>query len=172
MDFWLIAYILVCVVVGGYAVSTLYKRSQTIGAMISLVLLIAIFAFYGLRWFQGGSLKGTTKDGKTPWPPIVNMCPDFMVTHKDNTKIYCYDAGNVYGLKTATGVTGITTGLTINGISGQSAFLIKDPGASKDARTTMKQNIENILSDSSANRIRWEGAWDGQRVDQDKIPNP
>jgi hypothetical protein len=169
MDFWLIVYILICVVVGGYAVSTLYKRSQTIGAMISLVLLIAIFAFYGLRWFQGGNLKGTTKDGKLPWPPIVNMCPDFMVTHKDSSgKIYCYDAGNVYGLKSITDVTGLSSGLTINGISGQSAFLIKDP--SSTSATTLKSNMNTILTDSTANKIRWEGVWDGQRTDTTRIP--
>ena len=170
MDFWLIAYMLISVVVGGFAVSTLYKRGQTIGAMISVVLLILIFVFYGLRWFSGGNFKGTTKSGKIAWPPIVNMCPDFMVSWKDSTtsSIYCYDAGNVYGLKTATGVTGVTTGLTINGISGQSAFLIKGPSGS----TTLKSNLDNIVRDSTGNQMRWEGVWDGQLTKKEAAPTP
>ncbi len=162
---------LISVVVGGFAVSTLYKRGQTIGAMISLVLLILIFVFYGLRWFSGGNLKGTTSSGKIAWPPIVNTCPDFMVSWKDSTtnSIYCYDAGNVYGLKTATGVTGVSTGLTINGISGQSAFLIKGPAASS---TTLRSNLDTILRDNTANQMRWEGVWDGQLSKKQAAPIP
>jgi hypothetical protein len=173
MDFWLIAYMLISVVVGGFAVSTLYKRGQTIGAMISLVLLILIFIFYGLRWFSGGKLKGTT-NGKIAWPPIVNMCPDFMVSWKDSTNgnIYCYDAGDVYGLKadgSTANVQGITRGLTINGKSGQSAFLIKGPSASS---TTLKSNLDIILRDTKANQIRWEGVWDGQTSKSANAPTP
>jgi hypothetical protein len=50
MDFWVIFYSLICVVVGGGAVSFLYNRNQSIGAMIALVLLILIFILFGLRW--------------------------------------------------------------------------------------------------------------------------
>ena len=168
MDFWLIAYILLCVVIGGYSVSTLYKRSQTIGAMITLVLLILIFTFYGLRWFQGGNLKGTTK-GNVPWPPIVNMCPDFMVAWKNTDgRMYCYDAGNVYGLK-SNNDSNLISSLTINGISGQTAYKIK--GITKD-ETTLKSNFENIIRASPGNSIRWEGVWDGQTANSKNIVVP
>jgi hypothetical protein len=144
------------------------------GAMISVVLLILIFVFYGLRWFSGGNLKGTTSNGKIAWPPIVNMCPDFMVSWKDSTNgnIYCYDAGDVYGLKAdgnTANVQGITRGLTINGISGQSAFLIKGPAASS---TTLKSNLDTILRDNTANQMRWEGVWDGQLTKKEAAPTP
>lgn len=166
MDFWLIAYIILCVVLGGYSVSTLYKRTQTIAAMITLVLLLLIFTFYGLRWFKGGNLKGTTKDGEVTWPPIVNMCPDFMVAWKNTDgRTYCYDAGNVYGLKTSTD-SNLTSNLTINGVSGQSAYKIK--GTTKD-ETTMKSNFENVIRNNPGNGIRWEGVWDGQTANAKKI---
>ena len=57
----------------------LYNRGQTMGAMILLVLILLVFFFFGLRWFPGGNLNGT-QPGKMAWPPIVNMCPDFMVS--------------------------------------------------------------------------------------------
>ena len=168
MDFWVIAYILLFVVLGGYSVSTLYKRAQTIGAMVTLVLLLLIFTFYGLRWFQAGKLKGTTK-GNVTWPPIVNMCPDFTVAWKNTDgRMYCYDAGNVYGLKTNTN-SNLTSSLTINGISGQSAYKIK--GNTKD-ETTLKSNFENIIRSEPGNGIRWEGVWDGQTANSKKIATP
>jgi hypothetical protein len=190
MDFWLIAYIVICVVVGGMFVSNLYKRNQSVAAMTCIVLLILIFTFYGLRWFKGGALKGSTPDPKAPWPPIVNMCPDFLVGWTDpNTKyVYCYDAANVYGLKTASDQTPFFTGqkLTINGVSGQSAFLIKNPDANKNA-TNLKMDTDgkrwpllnaflrdtrSITQITNGPSIRWEGVWDGSSATADAAPLP
>jgi hypothetical protein len=190
MDFSLIAYIVICVVVGGMFVSNLYKRMQSTAAMISLVFLILVFTFYGLRWFKDGSLKGSTADPKAPWPPIVNMCPDFLVSWTDpNTKyIYCYDAANVYGLKTATDSTPFFVGqkLTINGVPGQSAFLIKNPNANKNATSlrmdpdgkrwpllgAYSKDIRSITNMTNGQFIRWEGVWDGSSSTPDAAPLP
>jgi hypothetical protein len=189
MDFWIILYILICVVTGGMAVSNLYKRMQNSAAMISLVLLILIFTFFGLRWFKDGSLKGSQPNAKAPWPPIVNMCPDFLVAWTDpNTKyVYCYDAANVYGLKTATDRTAFFKGdLTINGVSGQSAFLIKNPDENKNA-TNLKMDagakrwpllgafnndIRSITGLTNGQFIRWEGVWDGSAATPNAAPLP
>lgn len=169
MDYSLIAYILLSVVVGGYAVSTLYQRNQTIGAMISLVLLILIFIFFGLRWFQGGSLKGTKTDGKTPWPPIVNACPDFMVSWKDSTGTYCYDAGDLYSLKRAPSGGSIAASLPItNQGNTESALRLTTTSTSTPAPVTLKKDIsDNVLRVSPT--LRWEGVWDGQRLNSEKI---
>ena len=169
MDFSLIVYILLSVVVGGYAVSTLYQRNQTIGGMISIVLLILIFIFFGLRWFQGGSLKGTKKDGKVAWPPIVNACPDFMVSWKDSNGVYCYDAGDVYGMKKAPSGGSIIASLPItNQGSTESALRLKSTGT--PAGTTLKTDINNVIGTYPT--IRWEGVWDGQRLNREKILVP
>jgi hypothetical protein len=189
MDFTLIAYILICVVVGGMFVSNLYKREQSKAAMITLVLLILIFTFYGLRWFKDGALKGSTSDPKAPWPPIVNMCPDFLVAWTDpNTKyVYCYDAANVYGLKTATDRTDFFKGdLTINGVPGQSAFLIKNPTANTNATSlrmdpdgkrwpllgAFLRDTRGITQMTNGQFLRWEGVWDGSSATAAAAPLP
>ena len=178
MDFWVILYSLICVVVGAGSVSFLYKRDQSIAAMIALVLLILVFVFYGLRWFPGGNLNGTKPAGG-PWPPIVNMCPDFMASHVDSAtnKVYCYDAANIYNMKTATAGTAGTAGLaatspTINGAT-QAAYLLQDPTATNKnpLKTTLRNGASTLTQDSNGKYVRWEGVWDGRSVTTDRIPS-
>ena len=184
MDFWVILYSLVCVVVGGGFVSMLYNRGQTMGAMILLVLILLVFFFFGLRWFPGGNLNGT-QPGKMAWPPIVNMCPDFMVswTNKANGKVYCYDAANIYNLQAASAAPPLAAGLTIGTSSNQSAYLLKDPTqgaatstlAAAPARwplvSAMSTNSSSVLT-NTAKYLRWEGVWDGQTLSAAKAPLP
>lgn len=172
MDFWVILYSLICVVVGAGSASFLYKRGQSMAAMIALVLLILVFVFYGLRWFPGGTLNGTKPAGG-PWPPIVNMCPDFMASFVDSSnKVYCYDAANVYNMKSATaGTAGLAaTSPTINGVS-QAAYLLQDPTATNKnpLKTTLKNSASTLTQDSNGKYVRWEGVWDGRSVTTDRI---
>jgi len=178
---------MICVIVSGGSVNFLYKRGQTMGAIGALVLLILIFIFFGLRWFPGGNLNGSQAQAQS-WPPIVNMCPDFMVSWKNpsDNKIYCYDANNVYGLQTAPAATPLISALTIGSASGQSAYLIKDPaqnsGKAPASLATDSSNfwpMAKMLSTTASNVLtptakymRWEGVWDGSILKADKIPLP
>jgi hypothetical protein len=174
MDYWVILYILVCVVVGGSTVAFLYKRGQTMGSMVFLVLILSVFIFYGMRWFPGGNLNGT-KPKNLPWPPIVNMCPDFTVAWTDPTtkNVYCYDAANIYGLQTATASSAVASGLTINGASGQSGLKLKaaNPGKFTKLSQDTAGTVWPVLSTANMNSIitstpslRWEGVWDGRNL--------
>jgi hypothetical protein len=174
MDFWVILYSLICVVVGGGAVSFLYKRNQSIAAMITLVLLLLVFILFGLRWFPGGSLNGSQPKAGA-WPPIVNMCPDFMASWKDGAKVYCYDAANLYGLR-VTSNTNFESGKTINSLSGQSAILLQNPSATtpetkNPLQNKLKKTPTDITSNSATSLIRWEGVWDGRLVTADRVPS-
>ena len=172
MDFWVILYSLVCVVVGAGTSSFLFKRGQSIAAMIALVLLILVFVFYGLRWFPGGNLNGS-KPAAGVWPPIVNMYPDFMASWVDPTnKVYCYDAANTYGLKTST-ASGLISGLNINSVTGQSAYLLQNPtgadvGTKNPLQTTLTTNPTTLTAGSPF--VRWEGVWDGRSMNPKRIP--
>ncbi len=176
MDFTIIVYILLCVVIGGGIVSSFYNEGQKAAAFTALALLILVFVFFGLRWFKDGSFKGT-KQGTVPWPPIVNMCPDFLSSWTDsNGNIYCYDASNVYELKT-NNCCSLTTGLTINGISGQSAFRIKVPTASTNADKYPLLNLfktapQNVVGSGDGKYLKWEGVWDGRTATPQNAPLP
>lgn len=191
MDFYFVLYILISAVLGLSAVSWLYRRQQTTGAILTLALLALIFAFYGLRWFSAGGLKGPETPGQ--WPPIVNVCPDFLVAYKDaaTSKLYCYDANNVYGLKTAQQNTSaqLINPLTINGVTNQSGLFLKDGTidtnnaitklSNKDADrkypfvTAIKNSPSSVFTGTSGlQMLRWEGVWDGSSATAEKAPLP
>jgi hypothetical protein len=73
-----IAYIFVCIVLGLGTTMMLMQSARPIAGVICLILFIFIFIFYGRRWFGKnltGSYSGT-------WPPIINMCPDYLLYFK------------------------------------------------------------------------------------------
>jgi len=174
----MILYLLVSVAIAASAFNFMMKRGQGTGASIFMVLFIIIFIYYGIRWF-GSNIFNAADSVKVAWPPIVNMCPDFMVMWtdtQDGGKVYCYDAKNLYELKTAGSNFGLTSQLTINNVAGQSAYLIKNPtqntGATDLASDTngsrwpfaykLLNNLNSITtSGGKSNLMRWEGVWDG-----------
>ena len=74
----LIMYILFCIFIGLGGLTRLIKMDRTISAVVYLILVVLIFTLFGLRWFgkDGGA------DSTTQWPPIVNMCPDYLTAFK------------------------------------------------------------------------------------------
>jgi hypothetical protein len=80
MDYSFIAYIFVCIVIGLGTFSQLTKMDRYWAAILSLILFILIFVFYGMRWFRGTS-SAFSYTGS--WPPIINMCPDYLVYFKN-----------------------------------------------------------------------------------------
>jgi len=177
ISFWMIIYIVVCVVTATTSVNFLLQRGQQIAAMILLVLLILIYIFYGMKWFKK---ENAQTPGTIQWPPIVNMCPDFMVSWTGpDGKIYCYDSSNIYNL--SVGSNGLDT-VTINGTS-KPAYLIKNPSANtaaKDltadtngARWPLADKLLHTPQTVTTNSyLRWEGVWDGSNKTEKNIPVP
>jgi hypothetical protein len=89
MDYLFLAYIFVCIALGLGVFSQLNSSGRTWAGILSLILLILIFVFYGQRWFEGTSGKFSTTPGS--WPPIINMCPDYLVYYKHGAKDTCVD---------------------------------------------------------------------------------
>jgi hypothetical protein len=147
------------------------RRQQTVASMLVLVLLILVFIFFGLRWFPGGNLNGT-KPAKVPWPPIVNMCPDFMVTTTVDGKVYCYDSNNVYNLKEVQSPTAPL--VKMDATKPETAYLIKDPNAptTNPLKDAFKNTLSTLLTSSDAKFLRWEGVWDGYSATPDNAPTP
>lgn len=190
MDYWFIAYLVICICVGGGLVAYMYNRGQNIGAMILLVLLIAVYAFFGLRWFDGTTLKGSTPAGAgKAWPPVVNLCPDFMTAVKAGTTaasapgndMYCIDSNSVYNIEadplnpgifenvytssTSTAKRGIKIGSYVAGPPKKYTSPLK-------TATTPVTDISMISTGSNVKNIRWEGVYDGQTFNGPAIPTP
>ena len=177
MDYWFIAYIVICICSGGGLVAYLYNREQNLAAMVLLILLVCVYAFYGLRWFKGGELKGSSS-GQQQWPPIVNLCPDFMAAVKGTdgstppqpgtaVNTYCYDPTNTYSL-TSTGLRQFVPSGSTKPVYGMKIY----DGASKKYPLTTATSIADITTDSNNQAIRWEGVWDGRNFATGLMPKP
>jgi hypothetical protein len=164
MDYWFIAYLLICFAIAGTFLRMFASSGQTTASILSLLLLIAIFVFYGLRWFKNSELKGASAAGGVAWPPIVNACPDFMVTYTSTApgtsgNIYCYDAGNIYNFQNSNPDTVINS-VVVNGAGtdAQKVLLAKN-STSSPLYTAFKDNTyQNLVGKTM---LTWEGVWDG-----------
>jgi hypothetical protein len=88
MDFSFIAYILISVVLGLTLFTTLNNSGRTWAGIVTLILTILILVFYGMRWFRGTETVFTYTGN---WPPIINMCPDYLVYFRRGTQDTCVD---------------------------------------------------------------------------------
>jgi hypothetical protein len=87
MRYSMIAYILLCIVVGLTLFQKLNASGRTWSAILAVILFILIFVFYGMRWFG----ENPASIYKGVWPPIINMCPDYLVYYKNAGKDTCVD---------------------------------------------------------------------------------
>lgn len=88
MDFFFILYVFICIVIGLGLFRFLTNSGRNWAAFLVLVLSILIFVFYGMRWFEGTQ---STFRYSGPWPPSINMCPDYLVYFNNDGKDTCVD---------------------------------------------------------------------------------
>ncbi len=174
LNWYLVLYYVVCILIAANVGGWLYNRGQPIGALISLALLLLIFIFFGLRWFNTPEKQKEVPkcdDSDNPnasssrrtcptFPPSINLCPDFMVAYTEPSgRVLCYDVNNTYEMKKATGA-GLLTGLTINGVAGQSAHT-----SGMELVNTIKNTPTVLTGDPKGKYVRWEGVFDGRTVE-------
>lgn len=92
MDYSFIAYVFLCLVIGIGGVTTLHKQERPYSAVLCFVLFVMVFTFFGRRWFRGTSSAATYTGS---WPPLINMCPDYLVYFKNGAQDACVDISGV-----------------------------------------------------------------------------
>lgn len=80
MNFYMVWFIIVAILVGGIGTWKIYQSERSISALLFLVGSILVFVFYGIRWFD---TKGTAFNPvPAQWPPYINTCPDYLTYYK------------------------------------------------------------------------------------------
>jgi hypothetical protein len=79
MDYYLIAYVFLVLIILFQAASSLFGSSRTTAGIVVFILFILIFVFYGMRWFRGDRVANAYNGA---WPPVVNTCPDYLTYYK------------------------------------------------------------------------------------------
>ena len=166
IDYSLIVYALGATAVGLGGSYYLMSGGRMYSAIGFLLASIAIFVYFGLRWFEGMKLKPFLVGGvdkKMTWPPQINYCPDFMSLKQvgvgGSAKYYCVDTMGVTGLPLFTKTSTLTTsGNDINNI-----LLVKDRTAATYATSL---NAGRTLG------VTWEGIFDGRAPSNRTPPYP
>jgi hypothetical protein len=146
MDFLLIAYVLVSVVVitGSFYINYAAGKITTAG-ILGLGTLGASILF-GIRWFPGGALVSKTIQG--PWPPSINVCPDFLSLTKVSGRPVCIDPVGVSRNKNNNGMDQWTD-------TSQSDTFNLYTDKQGNAR------LSALYGECKAKGVTWEGVWDG-----------
>ncbi len=162
IDYSLIVYILGAVAIGMGIPYYFMKLDRPYAAFGMVLAFLAIFIYFGLRWFEGMKLRpflvgGVSKTAK--WPPQINYCPDFLSLKTKNSKYYCVDT---------TGVSPSMPLYTVNSdIDTQNPNYLE---LTKDK--TAEQYVNGNLLAGVASGLTWEGVYDGVSASNVTPPFP
>jgi hypothetical protein len=153
MDFVFILYILFSVVIGLGGTYSLIQSDRTLGAFLYFVGAVLVLTFYGLRWFTSDALKISRYESKS-WPPIVNVCPDFLSVYERPI------AGTTRKEKIC---------VDLIGVSEAGIQKLVDPANVTNDNFVFKLHMEKkgpermkaLCQECKLKKVTWEGVYDG-----------
>lgn len=162
MDYPFILYIFLSVVIVWGGTVGLIRADRSISAFLFVIGSILVLVYYGLRWFSKTALKGVP-GASSSWPPVINMCPDFLTLHKrmvdGKTEQVCVD------------LVGVSRG-------GMMKF-IDETNVNNDAyifklyqNLSGPQRISRLCQECREKKVTWEGVFDGVGCTAASVPNP
>lgn len=155
-DFSVILYSLAALLIGGGGSYYILKSERQITAIGFFLASLAIFVYFGLRWFDGLKLRPSISGVMNPatsWPPVINYCPDFLSLKQVGSDFYCVDTTGVSKLNTFTQMSVPD--------ANNSLQLVQN-------RTAQQYVTSNFLSGNTTG-LTWEGIYDG-RSPSDRVP--
>lgn len=156
-NYYLLIYVLLCIVIGLGGTAFLVQTGRPIGGVAFLIGSILVFVFFGLRWFEYGI---GNKFASSTWPPVINSCPDYLVyttRTKNNAEIgACVDPLGV----SRGGLTRWTFGSNppsgTSGSPGDEYYFDLDFNEI-DPIKLAKKRCERVIE----KRVTWDGVSDG-----------
>lgn len=150
MSYVFLFYIFLSFVIATGGAYILFSSGRTLAALLYIVGVIILEIVYGTKWFSSTGDTQTTNGSNGPWPPSINVCPDFL-------SLYTDASGNAYCVDTV----GVTTalpkwsGTVISSGSGTNVFNLQKDTADANARRTL------LCTQAKTMQLTWEGVWDG-----------
>ncbi len=162
MDYLFILYIFLSIaIVWGGAVAFI-QSERSIGGFLFVIGAILVLVYYGLRWFSGVSLKAT-QVSYTSWPPVINLCPDFLTMHK---RVVGGKPENVCVDLVGVSKGGIQKMVDPNNVTNDNFVFRLYENLSGITR------LRKLCQECKDKRVTWEGVYDGANCVADKVPNP
>lgn len=158
IDFSLILYCLAAILIGAGGSYYLLKMERMVTAAGFFIASLAIFIYFGTRWFDGFKLRPSVSgvlDPNMTWPPMINYCPDFLnlVFKSSDRKYYCVDSV---------------------GISSLAKFeSTSTPNTATNAIELVPSNTPSTYATTLQSKgVTWEGVYDGRTPTTNTIPSP
>jgi hypothetical protein len=149
VNWYLVLYILGSIAGLVYGTNKVYATGQVRGVLFAIGALI-VLVYFGLRWF------GSRIDKPTSWPPVINMCPDYLTYVK-----------GLRGCVDMLGVTKASAGLTkarpseISTLSRSNRNKVFE-FTSEDVRSAKSvADLQRICNRCQEAGLTWEGIYDG-----------
>jgi len=146
LSFYLYLFLVIASVLGG--TYYFFKNNKSTTGSIYLVGSVVISAFFGSRWFLP---SGTETSRGGTWPPLINVCPDFMSlvtitptpagTARAVPETVCVDTAGIYS-----GIARWTPGSTSEDTIFH-LYTAQDP----------KDRLKSLCDESVRKRVTWEG---------------
>jgi hypothetical protein len=83
-----ILYVIFAIIVTITSYVVINNSGRSITAFVTMGLFILTFVLFYQRWFV---IQPSKFNYEGEWPPVVNMCPDYLVYFRNGTKDTCID---------------------------------------------------------------------------------
>lgn len=144
MDYTFLFYIFLSFVIASGGAYVFFMSGRMVSTIIYLIGMITLLSIFGMRWFKP---SGATTAVVGPWPPALNVCPDFLSLTTINGEKVCVDT---YGVSTG----GMSKWSEPTQTDDRFLFRLftSDTGAARTKKLCEQAKLKSVT---------WEGVWDG-----------
>ncbi len=145
----MILYIVASIAGMVYGVKQVYQTGQVRGTIFAIGGLL-VLVYFGFRWF------GTKIIKPKHWPPVINMCPDYL-TYVPSLP------GCVDMLGVTTGPAGITKTLPseVNSVQLSNTNKVFEYTSENVRAAKVASDLQKICDRCQSAGVTWEGVYDG-----------
>ncbi len=156
VNWYLVVYIIASIIGLVYGTNKVYSTGQVRGVIFAIGCLI-VLVYFGLRWF------GSRIDKPKNWPPVINMCPDYLtyvksIPHGSVQKPGCIDMLGVS--KSASGIRK-TEPSAINSLNHSQTNKVFGYTSTDVSNAKTVEELQAICDRCRDAGITWEGVYDG-----------
>jgi hypothetical protein len=144
VNWYLVAYVLLSILFLLYTTGKLYPMGQTRGVIYAIGTFFVLL-YFGLHWFNKKTKTTTT------WPPVINMCPDYLTYFESGATKGCVD---MLGVSTNAGLGNVVTNIATRTVTNTFPYTFN----SIKNKTT---DINTICAECALKGLTWEGVYDG-----------
>lgn len=149
VNWYMIAYIIASIISLVYGTNYLYSTGQTRGVIFAIGALI-VLVYFGFRWF------GSKIEKPKNWPPIINMCPDYL-TYVPKLP-GCVD---MLGVTTNSAGLQKTNPSDINTVQLSNTQKVFEFTSTDIKNAKLASELQLICDRCRAAGVTWEGVYDG-----------